>query len=230
MEVGETGRAGERQQRGVLSAAGIARAGIQLADAEGLDAVSMRRVAARLGSGTMSLYRHVSSRDDLLALMTDEVFSGVPELARSGRWREDLTAVAALIRDVTLRHPWLAGRSVPRLGLGPNLLRMLESTLAVVDGHGLSVDQSVDVLGTLRAFVQGCIQEEVAEQDARRRTTLTKTEVQRSQEAEIRRIVDSGAYPHVSRVVIESAEDADARAVFDRRLAHVLDGLAPVFG
>lgn len=229
MDVGETGGAGERQQRGGLSAAGIARAGIQLADAEGLDAVSMRRVAALLGSGTMSLYRHVSSRDDLLALMTDEVFSGVPELPRSGRWRDDLEAVAALIRDVTLRHPWLAGRSVPRLGLGPNLLRMLESTLAVVDGYGLSVDQSLDVLGTLQAFVQGCVQEEVAEQDARQRTTLTKAEAQRSQEAEIRRIVDSGAYPHVSRVVIESAEDADVRAVFARRLAYVLDGLAPVF-
>src|SRR5450759_5342049 len=108
-----------------------------------------------------------------------------------------------------------AGRSVPRIGLGPNLLRMLESTLALVDGYGLTVDQMLDVLETLQAFVHGYVLDEVTEQEAQRRTGLTMSEAQQQHESHVRRIMESGHYPQFARVVTESADDLDPHMVFE---------------
>jgi len=216
-------------RRVALSYPRISLAGIEIADAEGLDAVSMRKVAARLDAGAMSLYRYVDSRDDLVELMVDEVYSEFPAALRSGDWRMDLAGAARRIRHVTLTHPWLAGRTVPRIGLGPNLLRMLESTIALVDGYELPIDQMLDVLGTVQAFVQGHVLDEVAEREAQRRTGLTLQEAQQRHVPQVRRIMESGQYPLVVRVVLESADDPDLDQVFERRLGYVLDGLAAAF-
>jgi AcrR family transcriptional regulator len=212
-----------------LSSTRIALAGIEIGDVEGLDGVSMRKVASRLGAGTMSLYRYVRSRDELISLMIDQVYAGLPAASRSGDWRVDLAKAAHRIRKATLNHPWLAGRSVPRLGLGPNLLRTLESTLALVDGYGMTVDEMLDVLATVQAFVQGYVLDEISEQAASRVTKLTKSEVQQQHEAGIRRIVASGRYPLFVRVVLESEDNPDPDMAFERRLGLVLDGLAPAF-
>lgn len=215
--------------RVALSSGRIAIAGIQIADSDGLDAVSMRKVASSVNAGTMSLYRYVNGRDDLIKLMIDQVYSTYAPASRSGDWRTDLAQAARAIRAVTLQHPWLAGQSVARLGLGHNFLRMLESTLALVDGYGMSVDQMLDVLATVQAFVQGYVLGEITEEDARRVTKLTKAEAQRQQESRIRKIMESGRYPHVVRVIIEAADDASPDTVFERRLRYVLDGLASAF-
>lgn len=217
------------QPRSTLSRSRIARTGVELADAEGLAAVSMRKVAERLGAGTMSLYRHVTSRDELIALMIDEVYAGVSRTVGTNDWRQDLSHAAHQIRATTIAHPWLAGRSVPRLGLGPSLLGMLESTLALVDGYGLTVDDRLDVLGTIQAFVQGYVLEEIAERGAHRATGLTKSGVQQRQESRVREIAASGRYPQFVRVVTEAEDDPDVDRVFERRLHYVLDGLAPIF-
>ncbi len=217
------------QPRSALSRSRIARAGVELADTEGLAAVSMRKVAERLGAGTMSLYRHVASRDELIALMVEEVYAGVSGTVRTDDWRQGLGHAAHQIRATVTSHPWLAGRSVPRLGLGPSLLGMLESTLALLDGYGLTVDEMLDVLGTIQAFVQGYVLEELAEQGASRATGLTKSGVQQRQESRVREIAASGRYPQFVRVVTEAEDDPDADRVFERRLYYVLDGLAPIF-
>jgi AcrR family transcriptional regulator len=212
-----------------LTSGRIALAAIAIADAEGLDAVSMRKVASTLNAGTMSLYRYVTSRDELVALMIDHVYSAFSARPRTGDWRLDLAEAARRIRDVTLDHPWLAGRSVARLGLGPNFVRMLDSTLALVEGYGMSVDQMLDVLATLQAFVQGYVLEEITEQVATRITRLTKSDAQKEQETRIRTIMESGRYPHFAKVVIESEDDPDPGPAFERRLRYVLDGLATAF-
>ena len=161
--------------------------------------------------------------------MIDQVYSTFSAGPRSGDWRIDLAEAARRIREVTLDHPWLAGRSVARLGLGPSFIRMLESTLALVDGYGMTVDQMLDVLASLQAFVQGNVLEEITEQDARRTTQLTKSDAQRQQESRIRNIVESGRFPQLARVVIESEDDPDPGLVFERRLRYILDGLATAF-
>src|SRR5262245_25957268 len=107
-------RAG-RGPRPAHSRAAIAAAAVRIADAEGLDAVSMRRLAAELGAGATSLYRYVARKDDLLDLMVDAVVGeGPPPAAPSGDWRADLREIAYSTRALILRHPWaamlLAGR------------------------------------------------------------------------------------------------------------------------
>jgi AcrR family transcriptional regulator len=203
--------------------------GCPVAEERTVDAVSMRKVATGLDARAMSLYRYVNSRGDLVELMVDEVYSAFPPAPRSGDWRKDLAEAARRIRHVTLTHPWLAGRSVPRSGLGPNLLRMLESTLALVDGYGLTVDQMLDVLATLQAFVHGYVLDEITEQEAQRRTGLTLSQAQQQQESHVRRIMESGCYPQFARVVTDSADDLDPDMVFERRLRYILDGLASAF-
>jgi AcrR family transcriptional regulator len=215
--------------RVALSSTRIALAGIEIADAEGLDAVSMRKVAVGLNAGTMSLYRYVTSRDDLISLMIDQVYSTFEPATRSGDWRTDLADAARRIRALTLKHPWLAGRSVARLGLGPNLLTMLESTLALVDGYGMPVDKMLDILGTLQSFVQGYVLDEATERDASRITKLTKTEAQQQQDPRVRTIIESGRYPQVSRVITDSVDEPNPDIVFERRLRYLLDGLATAF-
>src|SRR5262245_14775539 len=86
----------------------IARAAIAIADDEGIESVSMRKVAARLRAGTMSLYRYVDGKDDLIDLMIDEVYGEAQCEPHSGNWRADLARIASDIRSVSLRHPWLA--------------------------------------------------------------------------------------------------------------------------
>jgi len=216
--------------RVALSPRRIALAGIQIADANGLDAVSMRQVASRLSAGTMSLYRHVASRDELVELMVDQVYSTFSVAPRTGDWRRDLAEAARRIHDLTLEHPWLAGQSVARLGLGPNLLRALESMLALVDGYGMSADQMLDVLGSLQAFVQGHALQEITEQNAIRATKETTPEAHDQREARIRLIIGSDRYPQFTRVVTESTDEPDPSVVFERRLRYLLDGLSSAFG
>jgi AcrR family transcriptional regulator len=116
-----------------LSRARVVAEAIAIADAEGLDAVSIRRIATELGARPMSLYTHIASKDDLVALMLDAV-SGellVPE-ALPPQWRAALTAIARRSHDAYLAHPWMLtafGRG-PRVG--PNLLRRAEQSAAAV--------------------------------------------------------------------------------------------------
>lgn len=102
---------------------------VAIADAEGLAALSMRRVATELGSGTASLYRYVTNRDELLDLMVDAVRGEKEPPALSGDWRTDLTAVARQLRAGLLRHPWLSGELTGRPTFGPNSLRRADVAL-----------------------------------------------------------------------------------------------------
>ena len=112
----------ERQGRGprpAYSRVQITEAAIRIADADGLEAASMRRIAAELGTAAMSLYRYVPSRGDLIELMADHVLAEMDIPGRpSGDWRADLTLIADGPRAMWLRHPWLAGLDGTRALLG----------------------------------------------------------------------------------------------------------------
>jgi AcrR family transcriptional regulator len=202
----------------------IVRAAIEIADGEGVEALSMRKVAAKLGSGTMSLYRYVSSKDDLLDLMVDTVL-GEEDLPDepSGDWRQDLAERARRTRAVARRHPW-AIRLRPNLG--PNALRQIEYAMSAVDGLGLDVDAMTDMVNTVNAFVIGFVQAELAEEEAQRRTGLTEEQWRARMEPYIRQLIATGRYPFLERIVVEAEDFPDADATFERRLALVLDGLA----
>jgi AcrR family transcriptional regulator len=209
-----------------LSYERIAAAGVEIADAEGLEAVSMRKIAARLGAGTMSLYRYVSSKDDLVELMFDHAIGAAAHGERTGDWRADLAEVARDLRRVMIAHPWLAGYQTARPTFGPNLLAVLERTLGTVDGIGLDIDGMVDMWLTVLAFVQGYVQAELAEQEAQRRSGLSEVEYRARVAPYIRQIIDSGRYPLVARLVLDAEDFPDPDRTFERRLGYVLDGLA----
>ncbi|MEV0714302.1 TetR/AcrR family transcriptional regulator, partial [Asanoa sp. NPDC050611] len=125
------------------SRAQITEAAIRIADAEGLEAATMRRIATEIGAGAMSLYRYVPSRDNLVELMADQVtgeidVTGMP----SGDWRADLTRYADGLRAMWRGHPWIATvqRSLP--SFGPNQLLMIERLMGVLDAF-VAIDENL---------------------------------------------------------------------------------------
>ena len=202
----------------------VARA-VAIADTEGLAALSMRRVAADLGSGTASLYRYVTSRDELLDLMIDEVRGEEPVPELTGDWRADLTAVARALRLGLLRHPWLAGELTGRPTLGPNSLRRGDRALAAAVELTPDITVAAQVLDTVRAYVFGAVAGEIAAAQAQRRSGLTEAQWQESVGPYIRQVLDSGDYPAFSRRVLEG-EESDAEQRFEFGLTCVLDGVA----
>ncbi|MBP8531997.1 TetR/AcrR family transcriptional regulator [Streptomyces sp. MK37H] len=211
-----------------LSYEAIATVAIEVADAEGLDAVTMRKVAEHIGAGAMSLYRYVDSRDDLITLMADRVSAEAIAPPPTGDWRADLTEAAHRIRRVTLRHPWLARHTLKAEDFGPGTLAMTESTLALLDGHGPATGDMLDAWRTLLAFVQGHAFAEARRAEARQRRAH-RSETGAPGSSFLDKAAESGEYPLATRALRESPRPTDPRDDFDRRLGYVLDGLAQAF-
>lgn len=143
---------GRRGPRPGLSLEQIADAAIALADAEGLDAVSMARLAESLGFTTMSLYRYVSAKDEVLSLMTDRAVGRPPHVGPEvGGWRARIELLLSLQRPVLRAHPWLVRTTAVLHAVGPNRLAWMEAMLAALEDTPLREDQKVAVVGTLSA-------------------------------------------------------------------------------
>ncbi|MFI5695657.1 TetR/AcrR family transcriptional regulator [Kribbella sp. NPDC051586] len=203
----------------------IAAAAVRVADAEGLAAVSMRRVATDLGTGTTSLYRYVDDKDELLDLMVDQAMGDARPPALTGDWRADLAAIAHAQRALMLRHPWLVRLPATRPALGPNSLAWLEATYGALDVPRLSADEVLMQAATVLTFVRGHALEESTEREAG--STMADWLSKQSQYAE--RVIGSGDYPHLSRMMLEAGTPHAADRfdqLFARSLDHVLTGLA----
>ncbi|NUR84168.1 MAG: GntR family transcriptional regulator, partial [Nonomuraea sp.] len=125
----------------------VVRAAIEIADAEGLEALGMRGLAAKLGVATMTLYRHVAGKDELVLLMVDAVVADFPLPAVPPQgWRARLEVTARTQWAGYRAHPWMAGvTSLTRPLPSPALLKHTEWALAAVDGHGLSPEAMMHV-------------------------------------------------------------------------------------
>jgi AcrR family transcriptional regulator len=145
---------GTRQPR--LTRDQIARVALAIADAEGFAEVSMRRVAAELDVGTMTLYYYVKTKDDLLALMDDSIAAEIvlpaDQLPRG--WRAGLTAIARTSRDVFARHPW-ALYALQGARIGPNSMRHIEQSIAVVADAPLDTQGKLHLLSIVDDYVFG---------------------------------------------------------------------------
>jgi AcrR family transcriptional regulator len=220
----------ERGARPMLSEDRIVRCAIELADTEGIDALSMRRIAAKLGTGTTSLYRHITNKDELIELMVDAVYG---ERTPSGRpdddWRSQLAAVAREFRTALLRHPWLAQQASRRPALGPNVIRGLDHALGIVAKATDDATLAGMVVNALNTYVLGSVATELAELEAQRSTGMTEEEWRDSVGAYVQQVVDSGQYPHFNRRIVE-ADDPDAEARFEFGLTCLLDGMANAVG
>ncbi|MCP2321495.1 AcrR family transcriptional regulator [Hamadaea flava] len=206
----------------------IAATAVRLADAEGLDGVSLRRVAAELGTGPATLYRYITNKDELFDLMVDAVLGEAQPPEPSGDWRADVSAVAVAQRELALRHPWLAGLPATRPSLGPNGLAWQEATYATLTGLGLSADETLLRVQTVLTFVRGQVIEELAEREAARRSGQDLRGWLDTQSAYGESIIGSGRYPQLSRIMLEAATPhADDRfdRLFQYGLERVLTGI-----
>ncbi|MDC7335416.1 TetR/AcrR family transcriptional regulator [Streptomyces lydicus] len=203
----------------------IVQQALAIADTEGLSALSMRRVATDLRSGTASLYRYVASRDELLDLMVDEVHGETEPPALTGDWRADLDAVARDVRARLLRHPWLGSELTGRPALGANSLRRYDLALTAAAALTPDITFASHAVDTVMAYVFGSTAQELAELQAQRRSGLTEDQWRAGVGPYIREVIASGDYPQFARRVTD-AEDAGPDEQFAFGLACVLDGLA----
>ena len=203
----------------------IAAAALRLADAEGLAALSMRRLAAKLRAGTMSLYRHVEGRDEVIELIVDAVYGSEPPPVPTGDWRADLRALASRTRRIMLAHPWLAFEAPTRPRFGPNALRQTEAALAIARQADRDIDRAAAVLDALMSFTFGAVQRELAERRAEQNSGLTEDAWRRTIGPYLREALAGGEYPHLRERVVDGA-DPDHAERFAFGLDRLLDGMA----
>jgi AcrR family transcriptional regulator len=209
-------------------------AAIKVADAEGSEAISMRRIARELGAGAMSLYWHVASKEELLDLMLDAVEAGQEVPAATGDWRTDLRAMALTQRSVLHRHQWLMDFIGGRPPLGPNTLRNLERALAAAGTMGLDTATTFYVLAAVSTYVIGAVLREFRESRAEQRDQqqlghLSEAERRDFLAVHVERLRATGRFPHFLRIFDEGL-DPDAAETRDERfefgLECLLDGIA----
>ncbi len=211
----------ERPVPAPLSREGIVRTAIRLADANGLEAVSLRKVAAALDVGPMRLYGYLATKEELLDLMVDAVYA---EIRPAGDgWREVLTSVAELTRRAAHRHEWLADLIGGRPQLGPNALARGEAVLSAL--RDLDVDVVMPVVSAVDSFVIGTVRREIAERRAERASGMDQRQWQRAFGPYLERTFATGRYPALATVVRDAAH-LDAGQTFRTGLGFLLDGIA----
>ncbi|MEU0569017.1 GntR family transcriptional regulator [Nonomuraea sp. NPDC005983] len=204
----------------------VLRTAIAIADVEGLDAVSMRRLAAELGVGPMSLYRHVANKDELVTQMVDEVF-GEPELPIPGPdgWRAKLELISRRQWELCRRHLWLPRAvSFVRPLLVPNVMAHTEWTLRALDGLGLPMTTQIREALTLHALVVTVALSMADEVEAEQETGVTLDRWWLTQRKRADELLDSGRFPLLATIPEEAVSDLDG--LFEYSLARHLDGFA----
>lgn len=209
----------------------IAAAAVEIADSDGLDAVSIRRVAAAVGLGTMSLYRYMSGKDDLFELMMDRICDEyVLPPVPSDDWKADLHDLARQGRSIMRRHPWVPPLVLERRGYGPNVLRVLESFLAVLDTAGVNPAAMLEIYALINGFIASYAASELAGEQERRRRGTSVEQHRPGLGPYLRSVVESGEYPVFARAVAASGKVVDPDEQFERSIGRLLDGLVGAGG
>ena len=191
---------------------------LDIADREGLDAVSMRRVAAELGTGAASLYRYVQNREDLLDLMTDATAAEYEFAEPTGDWVADLVAVGEQSRTILRRHRWLPGLAITRPVIGPNGVRLIEHVLAVLAGHPAGLTAKMEAFALLNGITAtSVLYEQAGGPDLQARNVAFLTHA-----------LASGDHPRLAALISAARPEAGVIDPADRYpdvLARLLTGL-----
>ena len=213
-----TGRPAEWDRERIVHAA------IAVAERDGLAAVTMRGVAAQLGTGSASLYRHVANRADLLDLMVDTAFRRYRPPRVTGGWREALVAeVLHRVRYMRAR-PWLADAVLERPPIGPAVIRLLEHTLEQLRDHPAPGMAKLEAIGVLGGLVQTYLRNE------RPGGGVLDPEFAEGRAEIFARAASDGAHPRLAAVLAETSatEPESNDEQFARVVGLMLDGLLPV--
>jgi AcrR family transcriptional regulator len=211
-----------------LSLPRIVAAAVRIADAEGLDAVSMGRVAAELGAAPMSLYRHVSSKEELLTLMVDAAWGGSPDPRAPGEgWRDGLSRWAWTMRTQISRHPWAVRIPLHSLPIMPREVAWFEHALACMGGTGLTEARKASVIMLLAGYVRNLATTEADIGAAIQASGLSPNEWMSSYPRMLAKLTDPQRFPALSDFiaagVFEIADDPDDEFIFG--LDRILDGV-----
>ncbi|MEV4833710.1 TetR/AcrR family transcriptional regulator C-terminal domain-containing protein [Nonomuraea sp. NPDC049486] len=208
----------------------IVRAAIGVADSEGLQGLSMRRVAEKLGVGTMSLYTYVPGKPELLDVMLDTVYGETarPQEAPGG-WRARLELIARENWALYLRHPWLLQVAASRPVLGPNVTAKYDYELRAVDGIGLTDVEMDSVITLITGFVHGTARGAVEAAQAESQTGMSDEQWWAAHAPFFSRIADPSRFPTAARVGQAAGETLGAAYsadhAFEFGLQRVLDGI-----
>jgi AcrR family transcriptional regulator len=215
---------GQRGPKPGLTVDAIVDAAIALADAGGLEAVSMASVAKRLGFTTMSLYRYVTSKDQLLQLMWNGSAQGAESLVLTGEgWRERLRDWSVIQREMIDRHPWITQMPMASPPMAPNSLAFVERGMEAMDGTELTDSEKMRAIGLLSSYT---LSEARMAYDAQRAAASGPEQHAASFEGILRLLVDAATYPHLHRLAWSSeGEPPDEHTEFLHGIDCILDGL-----
>ena len=216
----------QRGPKREMSVERIVEAAVEIADAEGLGAVSMAAVAARLGFTPMSLYRYVTAKEDLVLLMQEEATGAPSDATRTaGGWRERLEALYSEQLQHYLRHPWVLDIPISGVPATPNSAAWMDAGLSALADTGLTYNErlAVMLLVTGTAHWAGTVLAGYARVQRERR--LDDHEISRSEDAMFRSLITADAYPHL-RAAIEDGVFLDESDPFSFALARGLDGVS----
>jgi AcrR family transcriptional regulator len=203
-----------------LSRERIVRAAIRLADADGLAAVSLRKVAAVLDVGPMRLYGYIDTKEELLDLMVDAVHAEIRPTG--GSWREVLLSLAHTTRQAVHQHEWLADLLGGRPQLGPNKLAGGEAVAAGMGG--VDLDVVVPAIAAVTAYVTGAVRREITERRAERASGMDQAQWQAAFGPYLRRTFATGRFPALATFVRDGPH-LDADQTFRTGLDFLLDGI-----
>jgi AcrR family transcriptional regulator len=221
-----------RRAQQALSLEGIVAAAIEIADAEGLPALSMARLAERLGCATMSLYRHVSNKDELQVFMMDTAPGSPPALAAGAPWRSGLESWARALQAVYYRHPWILQIIAGRPPLEPGQLAWLESGLRALEATRLAPTDKLSVILLVLNYVRGEAQIRTGLLQAHRRTPRQEREAQAWYARTLTLLVDAERFPALAELIAagvfggDGGGEAGSDPSFEFGLARLLDGVA----
>ncbi|MFH8368661.1 TetR/AcrR family transcriptional regulator [Streptomyces sp. NPDC018031] len=219
---------GERPTRGPkpgLELDRIVATAVRIADAEGLSAVSMRRLSTELGVGTMSLYRYVPGKAELLDLMLDHVagFSADDHDPALG-WRQVMEHVAHGVWELYGRHPWLLQVDQARPIMGPNAMEGLEFALRGLDGLGLTDRERMNIIVAVDGFVSGTARSHLNAVMAEQRTGVSTEEFWNAQAPVLSQVISGGRFPVQARLSMD-AFAGTGEEIFGFGLKSLLDGI-----
>ncbi|MEW5688058.1 MAG: TetR/AcrR family transcriptional regulator [Pseudomonadota bacterium] len=224
----EPGRRGPKPRYSVEE---VVAAAIAVADAEGLGAISVRRIAVELGVSPMSIYTYVPSKAELVLLMYDRVLGETrdPEAVCDG-WRERLMFIAAERWTLCERHPWMLDLAMHRPPLGPNLLERHEAALRILAGTGLDEITKDLVIDVLHHYLLGALKQAREAREVERESGLTDEQWFAEAEPAIMARLEPGKFPNLMRLgeawrEIDKAQFADPQWRFRFGLQVVLDGI-----
>lgn len=219
------------ESSGELSRARIVAEAMRVADGEGLTALTLRGLAARLDAPVMSLYRHLHSKEELVELMADAALSELPLPVKVPKgWRAQLELGSRLEWQMLRRHPWLVRvLNISRPTATPAAMAFVDWVLRALEPTALDEPSKLRLHVTLHSFVQGLAVNVEAEAQATGETGRTEAEHMSAQEAQFAAVAASGRYPHFARMMqgIGASFEIETDALFELGLAAMLDGFAP---